>query len=397
MDKNVHERLESGKYMKAKANLALIGVGGISQSQHLPNMKRADHVNLITICDLREDVLKKMQIKYNVPSATTDYNQILNDSGIDGVVIATKAESHVPLTLQALKAGKHVYVEKPLADTSEECKDVLGLQKETGKIVAVGFNRRLAPSMVKVKEILSKVGGAKHIHYRISDAYWIWGKGNPPGQRVVHEVCHIFDLLRYITDSEVKSVYCAKARDDDETIVLQFENDSVASIMSSGYGNYDLPKESLEIITDVGAIIVNEFVELNTFGIEGYEPSYFFSGHIHPDRDLLHKYIFEKMGFEALVKIRRIYYENQIKLKELRQNQQDNITRKELELYEQQCALANYMVDKGWIGALEHFSECIVDNNMSCNLATPADGWKVALIAEAAIKSRETNQVIFLD
>ena len=258
-------------------------------------MVRAGNIKLKTVCDLQEGILDDVCNKYQIPCSTTDYHQVLADPEIQAVVVSTRTDSHVPLTIEALKAGKHVYVEKPLAETSEECQKLLEVQKAAGKMVAVGFNRRLAPAYVKAKEIIKKHGQARHLHYRISDAYFIWGAGNEPGQRIIHEVCHIFDICRYFAESEVKSVYCVSARGDDETIVLQFESGCVASIMSTGYVNWDMPKEVLEVILDIGAVTVDEFVQLNTFGLDDYEPRYLFPGHIHPDRDVMHRYLFEKL------------------------------------------------------------------------------------------------------
>jgi predicted dehydrogenase len=239
----------------------LIGAGGIAQAQHLPNLARAPHTFLKTLCDVREETLERMQRKYTVPHATTDHRRLLSDPEIQAVVVATREDMQAPVTIEALRAGKHVYVEKPLAQTSEACDDVVAAQRESGRFVAVGFNRRFAPAYRKAREIVLAEGGARNLHYRISDEYWRWGKGYPPGVRVIHEVCHIFDLLRWITDSEVASVYCVASRPDDEAIVLRFHSGCVASIMSSGYATMDLPKERLEVITEKGAVTVEDFVE----------------------------------------------------------------------------------------------------------------------------------------
>ena len=268
--------------MPSKKNIVfgLIGTGGISQNQHLPNLKRAEHVCLKTICDLQEDVLEQMQSKYDVPNITTDYKTVLVDPEIEVVLVATKGELHVPLTIEALKAGKHVYVEKPLAETAEDCQRIIDAREKADKYVAVGFNRRRAPSFVKAKEIALANGGPRHMHYRIADSYYKWKEKYrfPPGYRIVVEICHIFDLMRYFADSEVKSVYCATARADDETIILQFESGTVASIMSSGYVEPDMPKECLEMIVDLGCLTVNECVELKTFGLNNCERRYCFEG-----------------------------------------------------------------------------------------------------------------------
>ena len=91
--------------MNDKATFGLIGTGGIARSQHLPNLTRAPHIYLKTVCDLKEDSLHEMQEHYHVPNGTTCHKELLSDPEIDAVLIATKADAHVPLTIEALEAG----------------------------------------------------------------------------------------------------------------------------------------------------------------------------------------------------------------------------------------------------------------------------------------------------
>lgn len=232
---------------------AVIGCGGISRSQHLPNLSWAPHARLKTVCDLREDAARTAQKKYNVPVCQTDHRKVLADPEIDAVVVATRDDTHASLTLEALQAGKHVYVEKPLAQNASDCNAVVRAQTEADKHVAVGFNRRFAPAYCKAKELLAAHGGPWNIYYRITDQYSLmWGKDFPPGLRVFHEVCHVFDVLRWFVGSEPVSVYSVASRGDDEVFVLHFASGPIATILSSGYATADLPKESIEIIAEKG-------------------------------------------------------------------------------------------------------------------------------------------------
>lgn len=374
----------------------LIGTGGIAQSQHLPNLRRAPHVTLKTICDVREDVLGQMQRKYAVPHATTDYHALLADPEIQAVVVATREDRQAPLTIEALRAGKHVYVEKPLAETSEACAQVAQAQRETGRFVAVGFNRRFAPAYRKAKEIVTAEGGAWNIHYRISDEYWRWGKNYPPGVRVVHEVCHIFDLLRWLTGSEVSSVYCVASRPDDETIVLTFRSGCVASIMSSGYATMDLPKERLEVITQRGAVTVEDFVELRTFGFAHREPVLRFAGHTHPDHEFTHKYLFAAEGAAALYALRRMGWSLRSQAQNASPGEPSSPDAAETRRYLNETGpLWNYMMNKGWLEALDHFAQRILDSEPPEN-AGAEDGLRASLLCHAAIESRDNNRVVFL-
>lgn len=367
---------------------ALVGTGGISQSQHLPNLQRASHVRLKTVCDLNEELLNAARDRYQIPAATRSFQEALDDPEIEAVLIATRAESHAPLSIEALNAGKHVYVEKPLAETEEECRKVMAAKEASGRELAVAFNRRMAPASQLSKQILRAHGGARNIHYRIADSYYIWGKANgfPPGTRVLHEVCHVFDLLRFLTESEVTEIHCLASRDDDESMLLQFANGCVATILSSGYATYDMPKENLEVITELGSITVSDFVELRTFGLEDFQPVYRFAGHVHPDRDTTHRYLFESGGEESMLQLRNAYYTAWKKAAESTEH---------AEYFNHHAPSINYTMNKGWLEAVDHFAKCVLEGSPS-QLATVEDGLQAARLCEAAIQSREERRMVAL-
>lgn len=379
-----------------RVTFGLIGAGGIAQSQHLPNLSRAPHVVLKTVCDLRDEALRQVQQAYAVPHATTDYRDLLSDPEIQAVVVATREDRQAALTIEALRAGKHVYVEKPLAETSDECAPVVAAQKETGRFVAVGFNRRFAPAYRKAREILAAEGGPWNIHYRVSDEYWRWGKSYPPRVRVIHEVCHIFDLLRWLTDSEVESVYCVESRPDDETCVLKFRSGCVASIMSSGYATMDLPKERLEVITERGALTVEDFVELRTFGFADREPVLRFAGHTHPSHEFTHKYLFEAEGAAALYALRRIGWSLRNTVESSPQGRAAPDADEVRRYLNETGPLWNYMMNKGWLEALDHFAQCVLTDEPPEN-AGAEDGLRASLLCHAAIRSRDTGAVVFMN
>lgn len=376
----------------ARTAFGLIGCGGIAQSQHLPNLTRAPHVFLKTVCDLREDVARAMQAKYGVPQFATDHARVLADPEIQAVVVATREDMQAKLTIEALRAGKHVYVEKPLASTSAECAAVVAAQRQSGKHVAVGFNRRFAPAYVRARELLHLDGGPKNIHYRISDEYWRWGAGYPPGVRVIHEVCHIFDLLRWLTGSDVTSIYCIQSRADDEALTMSFGCGCVATIMNCGHATMDCPKERLEAFSRRGGVFVEEYVELYAFGYASATPRETFAGHTHPDREFTHKYLLEKGGAESLLLLRRMGWE----LRERAERAADTPDRQEVERYvKERSPHWNYMVDKGWLSALDHFAACVQQGAVPRN-ATAHDALQASLLAHAAIRSRESGAVVTL-
>ena len=384
--------------MSAKAKLAVIGCGGLAQSQHLPNLFKIDNAELVVICDMFQENLDKVGDYYGIEWRELDYKKVLADRDIDGVLIVTREDSHVPLTLEALAAGKHVYVEKPLAETADECAKVVEAQKKSGKIVAVGMNRRMAPSYQYAKKLLANKGGAKNMFYRITDSYSIdWGKNFGEGQRIIHEVCHIFDILRFFADSEVKSVYCITSRPDDETIVLQFESGTVATIMSSGYVNSEMPKEHFEAIADIGGLTIDDFAEVNQFSLDENEPdTKTFAGHSHPMHDQIHEYLVEELGAQGMKAIRRVSWKALKKMKKLEEKgETDTAEYRKLKYFGEKMPLRNYFINKGWRDAVEDFAEAIITKR-DFSGAKVDDGFQAAKITEAAMKSRETGEVVCL-
>jgi predicted dehydrogenase len=287
-----------------------------------------------------------------------------------------------------------VYVEKPLADTEAECAAVVAAQQKTGKFAVVGFNRRRAPAYLKAREALHAHGGPVNIHYRISDEYWYWGAKFPPGERVIHEVCHVFDILRWFTGADVRTVYCrTSAQPDDEFFALEFTSGCIATIMSSGLATMDLPKERFEAIArGKGGVIVEEFTELRTFGFKDYEDIYLYPGHSHPDRDFDHKYLYGKLGAPALLAMRRMGWE--IREKNAAPADPAQPDRREMETFMTDRAPHwNYMVDKGWLAAIDHFAKCVL-TGAAPQLAGARDGLMASVLSHAAIKSRATGEVV---
>lgn len=369
---------------------AIIGVGGIAQSQHLPNLLRVPQIDLQVACDMQADRLRQVADKYSIPRRVGDAREVFADPTIEGVIVATRDDFQAPLTIAALDAGKHVYVEKPLATTPEQCDPVVQAQRRSGKHVAVGFNRRFAPAYCQAREVITGNGGAHNIHYRIADSYCrTWGAGSPPGQRILHEVCHIFDILRWFTGSEVDWIHCLRGRHDDEICLLRFASGCIASITSSGYATVDMPKEALEIISDYGGINVIDFVELRTFGQRAYQSVYSYPGHIHPDHEYIYRHMYAQLGAPALYALRRTAWEIREGLAPA-----EPADRAVFEKHHRShMPDSNYTGDKGWVQAMAHFAQSIAADTKPLN-ASPADALAAAQLGQAAITSRESNQIV---
>jgi predicted dehydrogenase len=174
------------------------------------------------------------------------------------------------LVLDGLKAKKHIFVEKPLAIYEDELEKIK--QNYTGEsILQVGFNRRFSPIIQKIK---NKISTPIAINYRINAGVipkdvWIQDR-EVGGGRIIGEICHFIDTSSYLTNSNVKSLFAINLKKSDKSIpdednisiVLNYENGSIATITYYAYGDSSMPKEYLEVFGNGVSIVMNDFREL---------------------------------------------------------------------------------------------------------------------------------------
>ena len=381
-----------------RANLAVIGCGALAQNQHISNVIASKNANLCCFCDVSEKTLEDLARRFPHIPTELDYKKVLADPSVDGVVIATKEEMHVALTIEALKAGKHVYVEKPLGETSEECELVMKTEKETGKKALVGMNRRLAPAYRDVKEILKRNGGMKTAYYRIADdwceRYKNYGGSRAGGKRLAVECCHIIDILRYLADSEVKSVYCYTSRIDEDNVIMQFENGSSAMMMATGYAPKQTPKEHFEVTTQFGFVTVDDFCELHTFGMPGEAECKFYEGRTHIEHDYMHAQWYKAEGLKADIAMRKYLVEEEERRAKLKLEREKNGEEEpKYSYHELYPYYMNYGVNKGWGDSIEHFADVIL-YDVAVEAPTAKDAYQATKIVEAILESRETGKVV---
>ncbi len=141
-----------------KLQIGVVGCNGMGWSDTSSLLRMSD-VDVVAICDVDENVVKKRledyaKIRQNIPKTYSDYRELLNNKDIDAVVIGTPDHWHCKIMVDAVKAGKHVYTEKPIANTIEECNLMVKAQSQTGKIVQVGQWQRSGPHYKKAIEIV---------------------------------------------------------------------------------------------------------------------------------------------------------------------------------------------------------------------------------------------------
>jgi predicted dehydrogenase len=189
--------------------IALVGAGGIARWAHLPSLRGIAGTAVHAVYSTSGVRGKSYARRYGASYCTTRYDDILRDPEIDAVLIVSRNQLHASQALQALRAGKHVFVEKPMALTEEECRQLVHAEAETGKLLAVGFNRRFAPYYVEQRRQLARRTGPAVLTARvnspgISGSYWM---ADPSiGGAILGEACHFVDLFAWLLGSEPEQV-----------------------------------------------------------------------------------------------------------------------------------------------------------------------------------------------
>ena len=189
--------------------VALVGAGNLSRWVHLPIVKKISGVRLRAVCSAHTARSKSYAIRFGSEYCCTDYNEILADPKVDAVILVTRNRHHSQQALEALRAGKHVFVEKPMAVTEDECRALYDAVEETGRHLTVGFNRRFVPFYQEIKRQLAKRTGPAVLNCRInspgiSGNYWM---ADPKeGGAILGEACHFTDLMYWLLDAEPVNV-----------------------------------------------------------------------------------------------------------------------------------------------------------------------------------------------
>jgi len=382
--------------------VGVIGLGNFARRQHLPNLFRMPEARIRAVCDKDPELTEKMRLKFRADKGYTDHRKLLEDPDVEAVVIAVRDDVQASLAVSALRAGKHVYVEKPLADTEERFAEVREAVLETGLRLAVGFNKRFAPIYRRAREIARADGGPRNMHLRMADDSWRWAVGYPPGFMMKHDVCHFFDLLRWFTGAEIASVYAVRSRPDDDAVILRMSDDTVATILASGHGTMDMLKERVDIITRRGGLSAEDFVELRTYGFPSVEPVFTFPGHSDPDGEFMHKYLMEKLGSSGWSAIRRMTWELCRRAEAEVENPNVPLPPDAAEVRRFVArTIPNFLRDQGWMASLRIFLGNLSKGSSGgqtgfADHAGVEDARKAALAVEAAIRSLETGEVVRL-
>lgn len=255
-----------------KVGIAFIGAGSYAQSHLLPNLPHDSSVTRVGVMTSTGTSARSVAERFEFGFCTSDEREILADSAVNTVFIATRHDSHADYVLKALAAGKHVFVEKPLCLSEEELEGICEAYRGGHSQLLVGFNRRFSPLARQLKERLRP--GPMAMIYRINAGKipadsWIQDPERGGG-RIVGEVCHFVDFLTFLNGSLPVEVFATALPDalnlqDTVAVQLRFANGSVGTISYLSNGSKAVPKEHIEIYKDGQTGILRDFRELAVY------------------------------------------------------------------------------------------------------------------------------------
>jgi predicted dehydrogenase/threonine dehydrogenase-like Zn-dependent dehydrogenase len=263
--------------------LGLIGAGNFARGVLLPAFRKNPKVSFQGVATARGMTARAVADEFGFSYCAQSVDEIIEDPSVNTVVVATRHDLHGPMTLKALRAGKHVFVEKPLCLHIEEMEAILdhcetASQNGGGSIVMVGFNRRFSPFIRKLKSHFAGRSAPLVASYRINAGFvpkdsWIQDPAQGGG-RIIGEVCHFVDTLRCLVGAPVRSVQAACVQNEDVlhtnrdsvAVTLTYADGSLGTILYYACGNSAYPKEHLEIASGGAMAVLNDYCRLDIIG-----------------------------------------------------------------------------------------------------------------------------------
>ncbi len=263
-------------HVSSAANVSFIGAGNYAGATLIPAF-RASGATLRTIAANGGVNATHLGKKFGFQRASTDIAAVISDRDSNVAVIATRHDSHAQLVLQAHEAGKHVFVEKPLCLTISELKSIEVTWCEGSPLLMVGFNRRFAPQVARIKSLLGTTPGPKAFVMTVNAgaipaSHWTQDPA-VGGGRLLGEACHFVDLLRFLAGAaisrhDVRSLQGTYR--DSALITLEFADGSLGSIHYLTNGSKAFPKERLEVFVAGRVLQLDNFRRLKAFGWPGF-------------------------------------------------------------------------------------------------------------------------------
>lgn len=271
--------VHSNSFVAGKGKIGIIGAGNFASSTIIPALTKVN-APIKYIGSAQGLSAKILAKKAGAACATSDYTVMLKDEEVDLVIISTRHNLHAPMVLEALRAGKSVFVEKPLCLNETELVAIEEAYRKAPAQVTltVGFNRRFSPFAEKLKKLAGE--GPKNIVATMNAGYippevWVHDL-ETGGGRIVGEACHFIDLCSYLADSKVIAV-CMNAmgehpqeNTDNASILLKYENGTNAVINYFANGSKSYEKERIEVFSQERVFVLDNWRKLTGYGVKGF-------------------------------------------------------------------------------------------------------------------------------
>lgn len=258
--------------------VAVIGAGSFASGHHLPNLKRIAGCRLEAVVARTGSKAKQAAKKFGARVCATDYREVLASPDVQAVVIATRHDSHKDIAVAAAEAGKHVFVEKPLALTIEDCEAILTAAGRAKVLVSVGFNRRFSAHARALRDALMRSSGPRMITYRCNAGalplgHWA-ADAHEGGGRILGEAVHFFDLCAWLAGEAPSSISAERIAgpadaEDNLSVGLRFPGGSLATVIYTTLGSAAFGKERIEAFAGGGAALLDDFRAVQFTGMPG--------------------------------------------------------------------------------------------------------------------------------
>ena len=253
--------VSSAPVQKDEIKFAMVGAGNLAKWAHLPAIQKIAGANLHAVYSNRGAQGKSYAMRFGAKYSTSDYEQILNDADIDAILISSRHKEHAQQAIDALNAGKHVFIEKPMAVTIEECQAIYRAVQNSGKRLMVGFNRRFAPYYTEMKREISKRTSPMVISTRMNSPGIEngWAAEKSQGGVVLGEGCHFIDLMYWMLESEPVSVSAYGFGEHNVAATLKFADGSIGNFIYTVVGSETSGGELVEVFAPGVNVLSEDF------------------------------------------------------------------------------------------------------------------------------------------
>ncbi len=265
----------SARRPASKGIAGVVGAGNYTGATLLPALAGSG-LRIKTIVSKGGVTGSHLAKKFGVEHSTTDLEAVLADREIDTLLISTQHNTHARMVIDGLKAGKHVFVEKPLCLTEEELEEIEEAVSADGPILMVGFNRRFAPHVVRMRQLMGTIQSPKAVVVTINAgalpaSHWTQDPERGGG-RMIGEGCHFIDLMRFLVGSPIVALQASALHGGDQrpeenmTVSLQFGDGSIGTLHYLANGSKSFPKERVEVFAGGRVLQLDNFRRLTGFG-----------------------------------------------------------------------------------------------------------------------------------